>query len=149
MRMGLVFCFITSSMVASAAPHLRAETISGQVVAYSSFPSCVNGNTYWSMVIRRQHRKDIRFNFIRVEFSVSCGDSPDWLLAKQMVQKFRLSRLKGGDTLLKGTLYGNRPRQNPELPIWRYPPGAEHLPLPFGQVLPCYRSVELPLAPVL
>jgi hypothetical protein len=34
-------------------------------------------------------------------------------------------------------------------PVWNYPPGAESFSLPFGQIVPCYRSFNLPLVPVL
>jgi len=34
------------------------------------------------------------------------------------------------------------------IPIWKYLPGEEGEKLPFGQVVPCYRSVDLPLVPV-
>lgn len=34
------------------------------------------------------------------------------------------------------------------LPMWQYPEGATHERLPFGEVLPCYYSVDVPLASV-
>jgi hypothetical protein len=39
-------------------------------------------------------------------------------------------------------------KQNLPVRTWKYPSDAEHDTLPFGQVLPCYRSVDLPLVPV-
>jgi hypothetical protein len=41
------------------------------------------------------------------------------------------------------------PAQNSEIPMWTYLPGGERFPLPFGEALPCYYSIELPDVPVL
>jgi hypothetical protein len=149
MRSVLLILYFTSATIAAApAPHPQHETISGRVVAYSIPLACLNGNGYWSMVIRAQRTKDLSSDFIRVDFSLPCGKSPEWVSAKPSIQKFRLIRHKDCDAVLEGSI-DEEPHQGPAIPIWKYPLGTEHATLPFGQVLPCYRSVDLPLVPVL
>lgn len=91
--------------------------------------------------------KNIQSEFIRVDFTLPCGKSLEWMSSKPSVQKFRLIRQKECDSALSGSV-DKESQENPILPIWEYPPGAEHERLPFGQVLPCYRSLDLPLIPV-
>jgi hypothetical protein len=99
------------------------------------------------MVIRVQRTKDIHWEFIRVDFSLPCDKFPEWTSAKPVVQKFRLFRQKDCDEALVEST-DNGAKESLALPIWKYPPGVERGALPFGQVLPCYRSVDLPLIPI-
>jgi hypothetical protein len=143
----LSLCIACVSISAASAPLPRHETISGRIAAYSTPLACLNGNGYWSMVIRVQRIKDLPSDFIRVDFSLPCGKSPEWVSAKPSIQRFHLIRHKDCDAVLEGSL-DEATKRSPAMPIWKYPPGTEHATLPFGQVLPCYRSVDLPLAPV-
>jgi len=145
----LILCFTCASISSLSTPRPRHETILGRVVAYSTFPACLNGNGYWSMVIRVQRPKDIRSNFIRVDFSLPCDKSPEWVSARPSLQKFRLYRQKDCDAVLLEFMDEEAKQQHLAIPIWKYLPGAEHDTLPFGQVVPCYRSVDLPLIPVI
>jgi hypothetical protein len=140
-------CLILASIFSCSAASPPHETISGRVIAYSSPLACLNGNGDWSMVIRAQRTKDIPWEYIRVNFTLPCGRSPEWVSSKPLVQKFRLLRQKDCDATLAGSV-DNGPKEGLALPIWKYPPGAEHDALPFSRVLPCYRSVDLPLIPV-
>jgi hypothetical protein len=133
----LVLLLACPSISASPAARPHVETISGRVVAYSGALECLNGNAYWSMVIRVSHPKDPRSEYIRVDFSLPCDKSPEWLSTKLPIQKFHLFRQKDCDAPLEETI-----------PAWKNPPGVEQITLPFGQVIPCYRSIELPLTPV-
>jgi hypothetical protein len=99
------------------------------------------------MIIRVQQPKDSHSEFIRVDFSLPCKESPEWVSTQPSIQKFRLIRQKSCDEILAGSV-GDEPTQNSPMPFWRYPPGAEHVTLPFGETMPCYRSVDLPLVPV-
>ena len=119
----------------------------GRVVAYSGALACLNGNGHWSMIIRVQQPKDKRSKLIRVDFSLPCDKSPEWVSGKPSIQKFRLFRQKDCDAVL-GEFMKTEPKQDAAIPIWKHPPGAERETLPFGQVVPCYRSVDLPLVPV-
>jgi hypothetical protein len=60
-------------------------------------------------------------------------------------------RDKNADAALLGCLQEkcekNQQLQNQSLPIWNRPVGGNET-LPFGEILPSYRSVDLPLAPV-
>lgn len=143
----LIFALASTAILNVPVSHPRHETISGRVVAYSGIPTCLNGNGYWSIVIRVQKPKDGASEFVLVDFSLPCGKSPEWVSTKPSVQKFRLSRQKDCDSVLKESTTAEH-EQDLVVPIWNYPPGAEHEKLPFGQLLPCYRSVDLPLAPV-
>ena len=143
----LTLCFVCASISTIPAPHIRHETISGRVVAYSTALACLNGNGCWSMVIRVQRPKDIRSEFIRVDFTLPCGKSPEWVSAKPSIQRFRLFRRKDCDAVL-AEFMAEEPKKDPSIPIWKYLPGSENNKLPFGQVMPCYRSLDLPLAPV-
>jgi hypothetical protein len=146
----LILWIVYASVSTSSAARLQRETISGRIVAYSNSLACLNGNGYWSMVIRVQRPKDTRSEFIRVDFSLPCGKSPEWVSSSPSTQKFRLLRQKDCDAALEGSMDEAPGRSlNLALPIWKHPPGTEQDLLPFGQVIPCYRSVELPLAPVL
>ena len=143
----LILCFTCASTTTSSASNPRRETILGRVVAYSSSPACLNGHGYWSMVIRVQQPKDNRSEFIRVDFSLPCDKSPEWVSAKPSIQKFHLFRQKDCDAILEEFM-DTEPKQHSAIPIWRHPPGAELDTLPFGQPVPCYRSIDLPLIPV-
>ena len=143
----LILCFACVSTPFLSAPRPRPETKLGRIVAYSTSPACLNGNGYWSMLIRVQQPKDIRSEFIRVDFSLPCDKSPEWVSAKPSIQKFRLFRQKDRDAEL-AEFMETVPKQDTAIPIWKHPPGTEHDSLPFGQVVPCYRSADLPLAPV-
>jgi hypothetical protein len=143
----LVLCFTFAGIPGLPFPRPRPETITGRVVAYSVPVACLNGNGYWSMVIRPQQPKDTHSEFIRVDFSLPCDKSPEWVSTKPPIQKFHLLRQKDCDEVLAGSV-DMEPSKNLALPIWKFPPGIEHEKLPLGQVLPCYRSVDVPLAPV-
>lgn len=143
----LILCITCASYSTSSAPRAKRETIAGQIVAYLIPPACLNGNAYWSVLIRVRRPKDMTSELIRVDFSLPCDKSADWISAKPSIQKFRLFRQKDCDRALEG-LISEKPNQSLALPIWLYPSDAEQVTLPFGQVVPCYRSVDLPLAPV-
>jgi hypothetical protein len=125
-------------------PH---ETVSGRVVAYSGALTCLNGNGYWSIVIRIQHPQNGHSKFIRVNVSLPCEKSPEWVSTKPIIQRFRLVKQKDCDAALSGALDEDA-TQNPFMPMWKYTPGTKHEELPFGQVLPCYRSIDTPRVPV-
>jgi len=142
----------------------RAETISGLVVAYSNFPpACMNGNVYWSMVIRVQQRNDVDTQFIRVNFSIPCsGPPPRWISTKAAVHKFHVIRDESRDTVLTEFVdvaagesrAGNLKRERSEprtgkISLWQPSSGNESITLPFGQVLPSYRLADVPLAPLI
>ena len=143
----LILCLTCVSTSTLSAANPRYEIILGRVVAYSSIPACLNGNGYWSIVIRVQRPKDIRSKFIRVDFTLPCNKSPEWVSAKPSNQTFRLFRKKDCDAVLVEFMDYEH-EQGPAVPIWTYRSGSQHDTLPFGQVVPCYRSIDLPLAPV-
>src|SRR6202035_2004873 len=66
--------------------------------------------------------------------------------ANAPVQKFRLFRQDDCDGVLSEFM-DTEPKKTSAIPIWKHPLGAEHEILPFGKIVPCYRSVDLPLAP--
>jgi len=142
----LILLFTCASTSISSAPNPRHETIVGRVVAYSGSPACLNGNGYWAIVIRAQRPKDIHSEYIRVDFTLPCDKSPEWVSTKPSVQKFRLYRRKDCDAVLEESIDEEHKRDS-AVPIWKYTSGADQETLPFGQVVPCYRSVDLPLAP--
>lgn len=130
-------------------------------VGYSAIPSCLNGNAYWSMLIRLRPSKRAAVSFVQVAFSLPCGKEPKWVLAVPPSERFRVVRLKECDeAVLTGTDRLEQLRNTgscaPELtcvmplvPLWVHPPGTESIALPFGQVVPCYSSVDLPSVPFL
>lgn len=177
----VLFFFITASTTAFPIHHHRqkTETISGQIVAYSSGFLCFNGNGDWSMIIRVQPHKNIPSRLIKVDFSYPCGKSPDVAWAQSQVKRFRLYRQRDYDAVLDGEMTDDAEQKFKEfnvsesehcksceyikdcsikdckiinipiLPIWHYPPGVEPFTLPFGQILPCYHSLDFPYLPVL
>lgn len=127
----------------------KVETITGRIVAYSGALACLNGNGYWSMLIRIQDQPTSPSpKFLQVEFSLPCAEHPEWLDRKPSVQKFRLKRQQDADSILKEFYDCSPANKCPELRIWKSVPGAEDEKLPFGQRVPSYRSIDLPLAPV-
>jgi hypothetical protein len=129
----------------------KVEKIRGRIVAYSSDPACLNGNGYWSMLIRVQDRKTGTLpRFVQVQFSPPCSKHLEWLGHRPFVQKFRLRRRQDADSVLK-EFYDCAPESAEkcrQLRMWRPLPGMEDEKLPFGQQVPGYRAMDLPLAPV-
>jgi hypothetical protein len=139
-------------------PIVSAKTLSvtGRVVAHNIPITCLNGNAYWSMIIRVQNPDKVGSELIEVKFSQPCDKPPAWLDSKLTVRRFKLIRYKEGDEVLSEFLScegGVSPPNHQEsclsVPIWKYFPGADEDRLPFGQKLPCYTSAELPLVPIL
>lgn len=154
-RILLLLCAINASaQVGAFASSRRHETVSGRIVAYSTALACINGNGYWAMIIHVLKPKEPGMEFIRVDFSLPCEESPKWISAKPSVQKFRLIRNKESDGILRkfiGTedlTTGKKTGQDLSLPIWRHMPATEKEKLPFGQRLRGYQSVDMPLLPV-
>jgi len=59
------------------------------------------------MVIRVQRFNDAGSEFIRVDFSLPCDKSPEWVSAKPSIQRFRLFRQKDCDAVLVGSMAGS------------------------------------------
>lgn len=143
----LILCLTCASIPSLPPPGPRHETVTGRIVAYSPAMACLNGNAYWSMIVRVQQPKDAHSEFIRVDFSLPCKNFPEWVTTKPSIQKFHLFRQKNCEEVLAGSA-GDEPTQNSSMPFWKYPPGAEHVTLPFGETIRCCRSLDLPLVPV-
>ena len=102
------------------------------------------------MLIRVQQRTGAPPRFIEVKFSLPCAKYPEWLDRKASVQTFRLKRLQDADSLVK-EFYDCSPDSGEKclhLRVWKPTPGTEDEKLPFGQWVPTYRSLDLPLTPV-
>lgn len=133
-------------------PSSMVEEITGRIVAYSSGLACLNGNGYWSMLIRVQDGTNALLRkFVQVQFSLPCAEHPEWLGRKPSVQKFRLKRQQDADSVLK-EFYDCPPGSAGNClhlgRMWSPMPGTEDEKLPFGQRVSNYRSIDLPLAPV-
>jgi hypothetical protein len=147
---------LISSSLAFSEPSSKIETMTGQIVAYSNGLVCLNGNAYWSMLIHVQdHATDFPSQFVEVRFSLPCNKSPEWITHKPSLQRFRLTRDQDADTVLKefmdcGPEPPNGPAQEPcpHVALWKRVPGTKLEKLPIGQRVPIYRSVDLPLTPV-
>jgi hypothetical protein len=142
-------------------PRQKVEAISGRVIAYSGVPVCLNGNSYWSMIIRAEPHKKTPESFFQVVFSLPCDKTAKSVLVNPSIQKFHLIRQKNIDSVLEENIDvvniddmnkiipDGKPDLNSRIPAWHYLPGNERFTLPFGNVLPCYYSVEFPYIPVL
>ena len=146
-RFLLALCFTCASISAPCAPAPRPVTMTGRIVAYSDALACLNGNGYWSALIHVEQPKNLNSQLVRVDFSLPCDKSPEWISTYPLVKSFRLVRDKNADAVLSGCLQGEC-QENQSLPIWKRPTDGKYDALPFGQLLPSYRFVELPLAPV-
>jgi hypothetical protein len=137
----LALCLAFATVPAFPVPQVRHQTVSGRVVAYGAGNAltCLNGNAYWSMVIRVQRPADVESEFILVPFSLPCGKSvPQWLSAKPELRRFRLFRMKDRDAVLDEFMSMTDATTNKpisDLPIWTYPARAQRERLPFGQVV--------------
>lgn len=141
----LTLCVTCVGIPAFSAPAPQPVTVEGRIVAYSVSPACLNGNGYWSMLIHVERPKSINSQLIRVDFSLPCDKSPEWISSHSPVKKFRLVRDKHADAVLSGCLQESC-KVSQSLPVWKRLAGGTQDPLPFGQMLPTYRSVDLPLA---
>ena len=147
---------LISASLAFSEPSSKVETMAGRIVAYSNGLTCLNGNAYWSMLIHvRDHTTDSPSPFVEVRFSLPCKKSPEWLTRKSSLQKFRLTRTQDADSVLREFIdcdakspSGHAPEPCSPMPMWKRVPTAEHEKLPFGQRVPSYSSVDLPLVPV-
>jgi hypothetical protein len=148
----LMMAVLVSINAASSEPSSNVATIRGRIVAYSSpaLMPCLNGNAYWSMLIRVQdHTPDISARYLTVRFSLPCKQPPKWLNHKQPLRDFHLKRDHANDAVLKEFIECTAAsRPCPKLRMWKLVPSAEHEMLPFGRTLPSYECVDLPLAPV-
>jgi hypothetical protein len=129
-------------------------TITGRIVAYQGVATCLNNNTYWSMIIRVQKPTGLHMRFLTVNFSQPCGISPKWLAAPSTAQRYRLIRDKERDAILNEFLNCEKTSNEAAkescspIPAWKRTPGEEDEILPYGTKLPSYRSADLPLVPV-
>lgn len=120
-------------------------------MAYASSLVCLNGNAYWSMLIRARDQVKGTPPYLEVRFSLPCNESPKWLAGTQKPRGFRLKRLLDGSTLVEEFIKCAPESSEPcqKVPAWKRVPGAEKDALPFGQKIPLYQSDDLPFAPVL
>lgn len=152
----LLMGVLISTSLAFSEPPSKVERMAGRIVAYSTGLACLNGNAYWSMLIHVQgHARDIPSQFVEVDFSLPCNKSPEWLTRKPSLERFHLIRDQSADSVLKEftvcaaeSSSGHAAEPCSHLPMWKLVPGAELEKLPFGQRVSNYRSVDLPLAPV-
>lgn len=125
-------------------------------MAFSQGLACLNGNTYWSMLIHVQrHATDGPSQFVEVRFSLPCNKLPEWSTHKSSQQKFRLIRTPGADSVLNEFIdcdtdapSGHTPEPCSHMPMWKRVPNTEEEKLPFGQRVPSYQSADMPLVPV-
>ena len=151
MRTIFLFLFFVSATAALSSQALpKTQTMSGRVIAYSGIGGCLNGNGYWSMIIRVRKSYGPHDGFVRVEFSLPCDKTPEWKTLGTEDTKFRLRRERGCDAVLEEftELTDVATSEHRPVPIWKYPAGSERNVLPFGEVLLCYHSIDLPLVPV-
>lgn len=152
----LLMGILITTSPAFSQPSSKVETMAGRIVAYSNGLMCLNGNAYWSMLIHVQDpARDVPSQFVEVRFSLPCDKLPEWLTHKSSLKKFRLTRDQNADSVLKefvdcatASPSGRTAEPCPHMPVWKSVPGAEYEKLPFGQRVPIYRSVDLPLSPV-
>jgi hypothetical protein len=151
-----LLAILISATLAFSEPSPRIETMTGKIVAYFNGLVCLNGNSYWSILIQLQdHATDVPSQFVEVRFSLPCNKSPDWITRKSFLQKFRLTRDHDADAVLKEFMdcgtespSGHTSEPCPNVAMWKRVPGAELEKLPFGQRVPSYRSADLPFVPV-
>ena len=93
--------------------------------------------------------KDYR-SYVGCKADKAATNPPAALNRKSPVQKFRLKREQDADSVLKEFVdcAPNSAEKCPQLPMWKFVPGAEDEKLPFGHEIPSYQSLEMPLAPV-
>lgn len=153
---GFLALILISATLVFSEPSPRIETVTGKIVAYSNGLACLNGNSYWSILIQVQdHAPDVLSQFVEVRFSLPCNKSPEWITRKSFPRKFRLTRDHDTDAVLREFMdCGTEPPSGhtsgpcPNVAMWKRVPGAELEKLPFGQRVPSYRSADLPLVPL-
>jgi hypothetical protein len=101
--------------------------------------------------VKPQHPKDVHSSFIRVELAIPCDHSTDWITTKSNVRDFSLIRDKECDRKLEQfmDMEDENTHQKTLIPRWKHTDASEDIALPFGQIVPCYRSAQFPPVPVL
>jgi len=154
--LALCITFVFVGTPALSASRHKVEVISGRVIAYSGTPLCLNGNSYWEIVIRVEPQKEAPSRLVQVDFSLPCEQSPKSVLVDSSIHRSHLIRQKELDSVLEESINlleqdsgKGQPALNSRIFRWTYLPGAESFKLPFGETLPCYHSLEFPHVPVL
>jgi hypothetical protein len=130
----------------------KVETLTGRIIAHEGGLSCFNGDASWSVIIRvaRAQSKNRPLEFVRVNFTLPCGQFPEWFQAKSPLRTFRVTRDSQNDRVLEKflpCLDESTGKSCGDIPIWQIVPGAENEDLPFGKTLPAYQFVDTPLKP--
>ncbi|PYV63602.1 MAG: hypothetical protein DMG95_06500 [Acidobacteria bacterium] len=130
-----LFCVFFTNILSFA----QHTTISGRIIAYDNALTCLNGNAYWTMIIRVQNPKKVGSEFVSVQFSHPCAGIPKWLKTSSSIQEFHLIRQRESDAKLKEfwdcadqSLREEERQGCPPLDRWKRIPGAERESLPFG-----------------
>jgi hypothetical protein len=144
----LIGVLVTSGLGFSESPG-NVKTIRGRIVAYSNVKWCSDGNAQWDVIIAIQDSpRRSAPEFIRVFFSLPCDQAPEWPRSEaSSLQDFRLIRDRKFDGILREFMDCSHevPPTTCQVPNWKRVPGSEHEELPFGRLLPSYRSVEVPV----
>ncbi len=132
----------------------KSESVSGRIIAHDRGLTCLNGNAYWSVIIRLQQAHGRHPRYVRVNLSLPCAELPNWLNAKSSTQQFRLIRDKARDEVLEEFLRcgGESPNGGEpciRTPAWLRVPDAEREELPFGNIVPAYQFADSPLADII
>ena len=154
-RRRIVCLILIFGSAALCAARDKREVVRGRIVVYNVFPACLNGNSYYSMIVRLA-KPEKSSKFIQVHFSQPCSQFPKWLDARSSVQKFTLIRDKSSDAVLQEFLeLKNTDEKDPttngvsKVKNWKVLAGGENEHLPFGEVVRSYRLADLPLVPAL
>ena len=145
---GVMLAAVGVSVDATNPSTVRRETISGVAVAYTN-GRCSNSYAPWALVVHTPNRNDDRVEYIQVNFSYPCGRAPNWVSRGPGEQKFRVTRNKRCDRVLEQYFEAESSGTKKQVPIWHAVRGEEKETLPFGQVLPCYDSLDYPVKPVI
>jgi len=149
----VMFTFLVGLVCAASFVCAGTSAISGRIVAHNSPLTCLNGNAYWSVIVRIEKPTDVHSAFIRITFSQPCGVSPNWI-ESTAVRRYRLIRDKHSDEILTEFLKcedqtaDRMTRPCPSIQAWNRVRGMEQELLPYGMTLPSYRAADLPLVPL-
>jgi hypothetical protein len=137
-----VVLFLCAAWMQTAVARERAHTFHGTVIAFQRAYLCVNGNGNWALLIKLDPRHSDEPEWAIVPFTHPCNSNIDPIPVYSKMQRFRLVRSPFCDE----TILRDSPANELRLP-WTLLASGPAQELPYGQTVPCYHSLDLPLVP--
>ena len=139
----VVALFLCLVLMQASAAHERARTFKGTVIAFQRAYVCLNGNGNWSLLVKLQPRHPDEPDWAIVPFTHPCNSNTDPVRVYSQMHRFRSERSPFCDETILRDSPADGLRIN-----WMLLASDAPQELPYGQSIPCYDRLDLPLEPV-